>query len=756
MLDVRGIARKGIHKHAHGFTMVELLLVIITVGIISVVALPKFLDFRTEARVATAQNYVNGMRGSLTAKKTQMMLYCNQNADTWPRLEAFLANDITEGGAVGASCTQDQIRDPIARKFFDQDNLFVPENPYNGRSDIVETNETDYCSLSTSDAGYYYNRRTGVLGHPQMMSECTGRLLAGDTTGGGTTGGETTGGESTGGETTGGDTGGTTGDEGGGGGCTPNYQLNGDDLCEDVQCGSGLAERDLCTGGGYQVGDSCSAPGFDNGTWNGSECVGCWSYQTFDGSSCIDPPGCAASGGSWPPGDPTCTCPSGSTWDGSTCAADGGGGETPYLSGTCTCENGTVTLNVDSCGNMSGANFSARNVESGNPSEVMGGFGCNAPQSFTYAIQTSCPSSLSIIAYSDAIGSVSCTNNDGGGGGSLTADININSVDCNSGCGSGYGCNLSFSGSCSIDGQPVYVCTHDYASGDALNCSSFTCSGGSYSGTQAGSQTNTGVEVWRERGTSDQAMITSTSFSATCGGGGGGCGSYSFRGSYSWDGNSCYELQQDDCGSTQNGSSVDACSNCGQNCGCIPNEQSYADSWNNDCTCSGRRGDGCSPVNYENVSTSLCEASFGACPYGGGGGGPAPGCSFIGNGYMLDGDTDTCYTDNTCSVPIASEGEYNWETGQSYSTSGGYCTWVSGPPPPTIHSVSCAYEEQGSILGWYIHLTCSGNSSPVNINGISSVGTCSNNSELILSTGVVAGSNSLEIQNGPSVSVECQ
>src|SRR5688572_22092286 len=99
-----------------GFTMVELLLVIVVIGLLGMAVLPVFLDFRYEARIAAAQNYINGLVSAITSKKAQIMLRCNQGPTIWPRLEAIQMNDVTEGGNSSAHCTLQQIPNPQDRK----------------------------------------------------------------------------------------------------------------------------------------------------------------------------------------------------------------------------------------------------------------------------------------------------------------------------------------------------------------------------------------------------------------------------------------------------------------------------------------------------------------------------------------------------------------------------------------------------------------------------------------------------------------
>ena len=57
---------------AHGFTLIELIMVIVILGVLSAVALPKFLDMRRDARVAKLQ----GLEATLKTTAHQLRALC--------------------------------------------------------------------------------------------------------------------------------------------------------------------------------------------------------------------------------------------------------------------------------------------------------------------------------------------------------------------------------------------------------------------------------------------------------------------------------------------------------------------------------------------------------------------------------------------------------------------------------------------------------------------------------------------------------
>ena len=61
-------------KNEAGFTMIELVMVIVILGILAAFAVPKYASLQTEARIAAVNGFAGGMRGAVAVVQAKYMV----------------------------------------------------------------------------------------------------------------------------------------------------------------------------------------------------------------------------------------------------------------------------------------------------------------------------------------------------------------------------------------------------------------------------------------------------------------------------------------------------------------------------------------------------------------------------------------------------------------------------------------------------------------------------------------------------------
>lgn len=121
-----------------GFTLIELVIIIVILGILAAVAIPKYQDMSTEARQAQGRAMLGSLRSGIT------IFYANQAVTTGTAIWPTLAELETTGTVMAQS---------------------LPPNPYQiaaNAPDSVVTGVTKGVTVGTR-GGWAYNAATGDI-----------------------------------------------------------------------------------------------------------------------------------------------------------------------------------------------------------------------------------------------------------------------------------------------------------------------------------------------------------------------------------------------------------------------------------------------------------------------------------------------------------------------------------------------------------------------------------------------------------------
>jgi len=151
---------KAYRSIKRGFTLVEILIVVIILGILAAIVIPQFTNASTEARE-------NSVRSQLQTLRSQIELYKLQHLDVKPDLITDWTDLTTITNRTGAAWVA---ADGPDNKFGPYMQA-IPTNPLNNRFNVVNGDGT---AAAGSACGFVYDY-TGVA--------ATGKIFATDTTG---------------------------------------------------------------------------------------------------------------------------------------------------------------------------------------------------------------------------------------------------------------------------------------------------------------------------------------------------------------------------------------------------------------------------------------------------------------------------------------------------------------------------------------------------------------------------------------------
>jgi general secretion pathway protein G len=140
-------------KAKSGFTLVEILIVVVILGILAAIVIPQFTEASTEARASTLVSDLQTMR-------SQLELYKIQHRDTLPALATFTAQMTTYSdidGNTNAAKTAVFKFGPYLQK--------IPTNPFNTANTIAAAVPT-----AGSGTGWSYTAASGAFYAGQDVS----------------------------------------------------------------------------------------------------------------------------------------------------------------------------------------------------------------------------------------------------------------------------------------------------------------------------------------------------------------------------------------------------------------------------------------------------------------------------------------------------------------------------------------------------------------------------------------------------------
>ncbi len=136
-----------------GFTLVEILIVVVILGILAAIVIPQFTDASTEAKVSS-------MKSDLQTVRSQIELYKIQHNDELPGQgtgSTDFETDMTtytevDGTAASPQEPGDGVYGPYLQK--------IPTNPWNDKYDVTETAPDPG---TAGNAGWFFNTTTGAF-----------------------------------------------------------------------------------------------------------------------------------------------------------------------------------------------------------------------------------------------------------------------------------------------------------------------------------------------------------------------------------------------------------------------------------------------------------------------------------------------------------------------------------------------------------------------------------------------------------------
>lgn len=130
-------------RRDQGFTLIEILMVLILIAVLAAVALNSFINFKNEARDAALKSNLAALRAAIAAQYSQMQLRCGTVAGRFPTKDSIVANSVTHNAGADNDCDAATEVTIASEQAFLQGG--IPDNPWSDKDDLP-LNEIIDCS----------------------------------------------------------------------------------------------------------------------------------------------------------------------------------------------------------------------------------------------------------------------------------------------------------------------------------------------------------------------------------------------------------------------------------------------------------------------------------------------------------------------------------------------------------------------------------------------------------------------------------